>query len=147
MILKIDILSKKLNLNLSKKKPKNIYEFLSQLNRLTNKEEISFKFIFSGKKQSCNEKDDRFFEIYCIDASYAMKDYLSISPYSTILTSGTLSINLIQNLLQIHFRKLYIIIMLSKIINFLLILFFQSKRIILKLILVLNLIIEEIKNK
>ena len=45
------------------------------------------------------------FEIICIDASYGFKSYLNIKPYSTILTSGTLSINSLENLLNISFYE------------------------------------------
>ena len=46
----------------------------------------SFRFIFSSEKE-------KFFQIVCLDASYGLDQYLKIKPYSTILTSGTLSID------------------------------------------------------
>ena len=64
------------------------------------KEELnkdSFRFIFSL------DKENIFFQIICLDASYGFKLYQEINPYSTILTSGTLSIDLIENLLNIQF--------------------------------------------
>ena len=97
------------------KKPQKIFEFLERLNNLTKKEEISFKFIFSNQKANYNnnlikynedyQKENIYFEIYCVDASYGMKDLLKLMPYSIILTSGTLSIKIIENLLQIHFNE------------------------------------------
>ena len=68
--------------------------------KLTKKKELymnSFRFIFSS------EKEKSFFQIICLDASYGLDQYLKIKPYSTILTSGTLSIDLIENLLNIKF--------------------------------------------
>ena len=105
------------------KKPQRVLEFLEQLNNLTKKEEISFKFIFSNQKESYNynynlienknnennynyKKENIFFEIYCVDASYGMKDLLKINPHSIILTSGTLSVKMIENMLQIHFYEI-----------------------------------------
>ena len=64
-------------------------------------EEIINSFRFILKK---NEKKMSF-EIICIDASYGFKKYLKIRPYSTILTSGTLSIDSLQNLLNITFSE------------------------------------------
>jgi Rad3-related DNA helicase len=64
------------------------------------KEELyknSFRFIISL------EKENIFFQIICLDASYGLNQYLKMNPYSTILTSGTLSIDLIENLLNIKF--------------------------------------------
>ena len=40
-----------------------------------------------------------------MDASYGIKEYLKINPYSTVLTSGTLSMKSIQNLLKVKFFK------------------------------------------
>ena len=57
------------------------------------------------KKEKKNEKKGIFFEIYCVDASYGMKDLLRINPYSIILTSGTLSIKTLENLLQVNFKE------------------------------------------
>ena len=59
----------------------------------------SFRFIFKKTEKKMN------FEIICIDASYGFKSYLNIKPYSTILTSGTLSINSLENLLNISFYE------------------------------------------
>jgi len=68
-----------------------------------NKEEElyknSFRFIFSP------DEEKTFFQIVCFDASYGLKLYQEINPYSTILTSGTLSIDLIENLLNIKFTE------------------------------------------
>ena len=97
-------------------KPKKLFEFLKELDELKKEEEDSFKFIFSNKEENnnniflkksdeYNKKIEIFFEIYCIDASYGMKDLLKINPYSIILTSGTLSINMIENLLKVHFKE------------------------------------------
>ena len=60
----------------------------------------SFIFVFTKDK-----KTNVSFEIICIDPSYGLKEYLKIKPYSTILTSGTLSINSMQNLLNIKFTE------------------------------------------
>ena len=90
------------------KKPKKIYEFLYRLKSIKKDEELSFKYILypSEKDIDINDKlNNLIFEIYCIDASYGMRDLLKISPYSIILTSGTLSINNLENLLQIHFKE------------------------------------------
>ena len=74
---------------------------------MEKEKELSFKFIFSNEKQKYDKgiKKGIFFEIYCIDASYGMKDFLKIKPYSIILTSGTLSINTLENLLGVHFKE------------------------------------------
>ena len=69
-------------------------------NKESKEEELyknSFRFIFSP------DKEKAFFQIICLDASYGLKLYQEINPYSTILTSGTLSIDLIENLLNIKF--------------------------------------------
>jgi len=69
---------------------------------MKKKEELnlnSFRFIFS------HDKEKTFFQIICLDASYGLKLYQEINPYSTILTSGTLSINLIEYLLNIKFYE------------------------------------------
>ena len=98
------------------KKPKTIFEFLKQLYSLQKEEESSFKFIFSNKEDNNifikkyekenNKKKEIFFEIYCIDASYGMKDLLkATNPYSIIFTSGTLSINMLENLLKVQFKE------------------------------------------
>ena len=91
------------------KKPKKIFEFLKELYELKKEEEGSFKFIFSNKEEKNNnffiKKSEKFFEIYCIDASYGMKDLLKINPYSIILTSGTLSIKMMENLLKVNFKE------------------------------------------
>ena len=87
------------------------YEFLNQLLLLLEKDTISFKFIFSNedeninKKKSLEKKQGKFFEIYCVDASYGMKELLLFEPYSIILTSGTLSINILETLLNVHFKE------------------------------------------
>ena len=67
---------------------------------LKNKEEIySFRFIFS------KDENQSIFEILCIDPSFGLKEYLKLKPYATFLTSGTLSINSIENLLNIKFDE------------------------------------------
>ena len=71
-------------------------------------EEISFKFILYTTYEYLDindELNELKFEIYCVDASYGMKDLLTISPYSIILTSGTLCIDSMENLLQIKFKE------------------------------------------
>ena len=73
---------------------------LKKMKIKTKNEELyknSFRFIFSP------DKEKTFFQIVCLDASYGLKLYQEINPYSTILTSGTLSIDLIENLLNITF--------------------------------------------
>ena len=50
-------------------------------------------------------KKMEYFLKFCIDASYGMQDLLKINPYSIILTSGTLSINTLENLLRINFKE------------------------------------------
>ena len=40
-----------------------------------------------------------------IDPSFGLKEYLKLKPYATFLTSGTLSINSIENLLNIKFDE------------------------------------------
>ena len=90
------------------KKPKKIYEFLNQLKTMKKDEEISFKFILYTTYEDLDindELNELKFEIYCVDASYGMKDLLTISPYSIILTSGTLCIDSMENLLQIKFKE------------------------------------------
>lgn len=104
------------------KLPYQIYEFLKLIKefppniqikeedsekKITNEDEVkrkeeelnkdSFKFIFSY------DREKTFFQVICLDASYGLKLYLTIKPYSTILTSGTLSIDLIEKLLNIKF--------------------------------------------
>ena len=111
------------NINLSSlfKLTFKIFQFLQLINEISNiqnkeedlekdklkQEEIdkekelymnSFRFIFSSEKE-------KFFQIVCLDASYGLDQYLKIKPYSTILTSGTLSIDLIENLLKIKFTE------------------------------------------
>ena len=93
------------------KKPNKFYEFLSQLLLLLKKDTISFKFIFSNQEENENSrklsetKEGKFFEIYCVDPSYGMKELLSFHPYSIILTSGTLSINILETLLHVNFKE------------------------------------------
>ena len=60
----------------------------------------SFRFILKL------DKDQTVFEIVCFDASYGFEEYKKINPYSTILTSGTLSTNSIQSLLNVKFDKI-----------------------------------------
>ena len=59
----------------------------------------SFRFIYTKKE------DESIFEIICIDPSYGLKEYLEIKPYSTLLTSGTLSINSIEKQLKVKFNE------------------------------------------
>ena len=69
-------------------------EIIKQVEIKKEKEELnknSFRFIFSLDKEKI------FFQIICLDASYGLKLYQEINPHSTILTSGTLSIDLIEN--------------------------------------------------
>ena len=104
-------------------KIRNFYEFLGKLNnfkisinesninentetkrkfknkQITNENINSFRFILKKIEKKMS------FEIICIDASYGFKKYLSINPYSTILTSGTLSIDSLQNLLDEPFYE------------------------------------------
>ena len=59
----------------------------------------SFRFII--KKEQLNTN----FNIICLDGSYGLKEYLKINPYCTILTSGTLAIRSVKNLLKTKFYK------------------------------------------
>ena len=87
------------------KKPKKIYEFFFQLKDIIEKEEkISFKFIIHSPKNDPSDLNI-IFEIYCIDSSFGMKSLQKISPYSIILTSGTLAINSLENSLGIKFKE------------------------------------------
>ena len=52
----------------------------------------SFRFIVEL------DENKKLFEIICLDASIGLKEYLTLNPYSTILTSGTLAIDSIKNL-------------------------------------------------
>ena len=74
--------------------------FLTVLNEITEENIQSYKFTLSKE-----EKNGITFCIHCVDASYGMKDFLKIKPYSVILTSGTLSINMLENLLQVKFYR------------------------------------------
>ena len=87
------------------KKQKKLYEFLFQIkNIIEKKEQLSFKFIIHcSRENSCDL--NLIFEIYCIDASYGMKKLKEISPYSIILTSWTLAIDSLENLLDIKFKE------------------------------------------
>ena len=83
-------------------KPKKFYYFFNLLNNIINdKSEISFKFLFKQNE----EHTEYIFEIYCIDASYGMKNLLTIKPYSIILTSGTLFIGSLETLLGVKFKE------------------------------------------
>ena len=89
------------------KAPKKIYEFLAQLNNIIeDKKELSFKFIIRSPKSNSSNELNLIFQIYCIDASYGMESLQEISPYSIILTSGTLSIESLENLLDIKFKEI-----------------------------------------
>ena len=82
-------------------------EAKEKIKRKNKKEEIdSFRFIISkDNKNNKNSKNKLLFEIICLDASYGMKEYLKINPNSTFLTSGTLSLQSIENLLKVKFFK------------------------------------------
>ena len=82
-------------------------EAKEKIKRINKKEEIdSFRFIISkDNKNNKNNKNKLLFEIICLDASYGMKEYLKINPNSTVLTSGTLSLQSIENLLKVKFFK------------------------------------------
>ena len=77
-----------------------MFNFLDQLHSLDGYDELSYKFTLSY-----NNKKEINFDIYCVDASCGMKNFLKIHPYSVILTSGTLSINMMENLLKVKFYK------------------------------------------
>ena len=79
---------------------KKMFNFLEQLHSLDGYDELSYKFTLSY-----NNKKEINFDIYCVDASCGMKNFLKIHPYSVILTSGTLSINMMENLLKVKFYK------------------------------------------
>ena len=83
-----------------KKYNKKMLSFLTVLNEITEENIQSYKFTLSKE-----EKNGITFCIHCVDASYGMKDFLKIKPYSVILTSGTLSINMLENLLQVKFYR------------------------------------------
>ena len=87
------------NVNDDSRSVKN--EIIEKENKIIKKKEElnSFRFILSKKENLY------IFEIICIDPSYGLKEYLKIKPYCTILTSGTLSINSIENLLKIRFNE------------------------------------------
>ena len=75
----------------------------------TKKDKESYKRIIKGEDINSfrfivlKEENKTYFEIICLDASYGLKEYLKINPYSTLLTSGTLSIKSIKNLLKVKF--------------------------------------------
>ena len=72
---------------------KNIEEDDNIQKRKIKKSEInSFRFIMELGE------NNKFFEIICLDASIGLKEYLTLNPHSTILTSGTLAIDSIKNL-------------------------------------------------
>ena len=83
-----------------KKDIKKMYNFLRELESLNdqNKNSYRLELHYDKNRNVC-------FGIYCIDASYGMKNFMKVKPYSVILTSGTLSINILENLLQIKFYK------------------------------------------
>ena len=100
---KIKVLDiKKLNnIKLIYKSIKKIISFLEMLQEINEEDILSYKFTIS-----IEEKNVVTFGIYCIDASIVMKDFMkNVEPYSLILTSGTLSIINLENLLQIKFYK------------------------------------------
>ena len=75
-----------------------MFSFLRLLESIKPDDIQSFRFILS-----LDIKNEISFFIYCIDASFGMKNFMKIMPYSVILTSGTLSISLLENLFQIKF--------------------------------------------
>ena len=77
----------------------NQQEYNDESERKISGNEINyFRFIFSKDKNG-----KKFFEIICLDASFGLKEYLKLKPHSTILTSGTLSIDSIRNQLSVKF--------------------------------------------
>ena len=79
---------------------RKMYSFLHLLEAIVPDEIPSFRFMLSF-----DNKKEISFDIYCVDASSGMKSFMKFKPYSIILTSGTLSINLLENLLQIKFYE------------------------------------------
>ena len=77
---------------------RKMFSFLHLLENIDPNDIPSFRFILS-----LDNKKGISFHIYCVDASLGMKNFMKIMPYSVILTSGTLSISLLENLLQIKF--------------------------------------------
>ena len=101
---------KKLKLSSLMKLPNKIFEFLFHLDSfITNpndiKKQYNYQIIIEKKRNKDNKENQINFEIICIDASYGLKEYLKLKPYSTLLTSGTLSINVLQNLLKTQFYE------------------------------------------
>ena len=90
-IKKLSILQKPIN---------KMHSFLSYLNQIREENILSYKFTLS-----VDENNGITFDIYCVDASIGMKNFLSLKPYSVILTSGTLSIDMLENLLQFKFYR------------------------------------------
>ena len=85
--------------NREKEADEIIEEIIENKRRIEGDDINSFRFII---------KKDNFgiyFDIICLDASYGLKEYLKINPYCTILTSGTLSIKTLKNLLKTNFYK------------------------------------------
>ena len=88
----------------SKKKViKKMLNFLKTLYYLNDDDASSYRFTLSYSQK--DEIIEIIFDIHCVDASYGMKNFMKINPYSVILTSGTLSINMLEKLLQVKFYK------------------------------------------
>ena len=86
--------------NSIKKVAKKMFHFLQNLHSLDDYDKLSYRFILSY-----SEENGISFDSYCVDASYGMKNFMKLNPYSVIMTSGTLSINMLENLLQVEFYK------------------------------------------
>ena len=86
--------------NSIKRVTKKMFHFLQNLHSLDDYDKLSYRFILSY-----NEENGISFDSYCVDASYGMKNFMKLNPYSVILTSGTLSINMLEKLLQVEFYK------------------------------------------
>ena len=86
--------------NSIKRVTKKMFHFLQNLHSLDDYDKLSYRFILSY-----NEENGISFDSYCVDASYGMKNFMRLNPYSVILTSGTLSINMLEKLLQVEFYK------------------------------------------
>ena len=85
--------------NLDKKEDRREEEILDIKRKIEGDDINSFRFII---KKHLNEIT---FDINSLDASYGFKEFLKINPHCTILTSGTLSIKTIKNLLKVNFYK------------------------------------------
>ena len=86
-----------------KKVIKKMLNFLKMLSFLNADDDSSYRFTLTYSQK--DEIIEIIFDIHCVDASYGMKNFMKINPYSVILTSGTLSINMLEKLLQVKFYK------------------------------------------